>query len=65
MTTTEVARELGMKKGQLVSWVQHGALPPPSFIDSNGVRYFDQEWLKKAQEIVKRKRGDPLELRGK
>lgn len=30
----------------------------------NGVRYFDQEWLRKAQKIVKRKRGDPELLEG-
>ena len=29
-----------------------------STIDSNGV-YFDQEWLKKAKDIVKSKRADP------
>ena len=57
MTTTQVARELGMKVGQVVSWVAHGALPPPSFIDNNGVRYFDQEWLRRAKEIVKVKGG--------
>ena len=57
MTTTQVAKQLGMDVGQLVSWVKHGALPPPSFIDNNGVRYFDQEWLKKAREIVESKRG--------
>jgi len=58
MTTTEVARELGMSVGRMVNWVEHGALPPPSFIDNNGVRYFDQEWLNKAQEIMKSKKGD-------
>ena len=57
MTTTQVARELGMNVGQLVSWVGRGALPLPSFKDSNGVRYFDQEWLKQAREIVNRKKG--------
>ncbi|MBA7671509.1 hypothetical protein ES703_79667 [subsurface metagenome] len=57
MTTTQVAREIGMKVGQVVSWVEHGALPPPSFTDNNGVRYFDQEWLRKAREIVKVKQG--------
>jgi len=65
MTTTQAARQLGMTVDQLVSWVERGALPPPSFIDNNSVRYFDQKWLRKAQEIVKRKRGDPLELGGK
>ncbi|MBA7487115.1 hypothetical protein ES707_22677 [subsurface metagenome] len=57
MTTTQVARELGMKVGQVVSWVAHGALPPPSFTDNNDVRYFDQEWLRRAKEIVKVKKG--------
>ncbi len=58
MTTTNVARALGMSIGQLLSWVDRGALPPPSFIDNNGVRYFDGEWLKKAREIVKTKKGN-------
>jgi len=57
MTTTQVARELGMKVGQVVSWVKHGALPPPSFTDNNGTRYFDLEWLRRAKEIAKVKRG--------
>ena len=58
MTTTQVARQLGMSVGQVASWVERGALPRPSFIDNNGVRYFDQEWFKKAQEIVKSKKGN-------
>jgi len=57
MTTTQVARQLGMTVDRLVNWVQRGALPPPTWVDNNGVRYFDQEWLRKAQEIVERKRG--------
>ncbi|MDP2323161.1 MAG: MerR family transcriptional regulator [Gammaproteobacteria bacterium] len=56
MTTTAVARELGMGTGQLRSWVARGALPPPSVVDKNGVRYFDQDWLEKAREIVNRRR---------
>ena len=58
MTTTQVAKQLGMSVGRVVSWVEHGALPLPSFIDNNGVRYFDQEWLKKAREIMKMNRGE-------
>jgi len=57
MTTSQVARELGMNKSRVVSWVERGALPPPSFTDNNGVRYFDQEWLRKAKEIVESKQG--------
>lgn len=57
MTTTQITKELGIGDSQLLSWVEHGVLPPPSFIDSNGVRYFDQKWLKKARAIVKSKKG--------
>jgi len=58
MTTTQVAKQLCMGESQLLSWIRHEVLPPPSFIDNNDVRYFDQEWLKKAREIVKIKRGN-------
>ena len=57
MTTTNVAREIGMSTGQLISWVERGVLPPPTFVDGNGVRYFDQDWVRKAREIVKNKKG--------
>jgi DNA-binding transcriptional MerR regulator len=59
MTTTQVAKQLGMGESQLLSWIRRGVLPPPSFIDNNGVRYFDGEWLKKAQDIVKIRKGNP------
>ena len=57
MTTTQVAKQFDMNVGQLVSWVGHGVLPPPSSIDKNGVRYFDQEWLRKARQILRNKQG--------
>ena len=57
MTTTQVAKQLGMGISQLVSWVERGALPPPSSIDRNGVRYFDQKWLRKAKQILRNKQG--------
>jgi len=47
-----------MSVGRVVSWVERGALPPPSFTDNNGVRYFDQEWLKRAKEIIESKQGN-------
>jgi len=56
MTTTIAARELGIGVGQLISWVQHGVLPPPSFVDKNRVRYFDRDWLSRAVKIVKQRR---------
>lgn len=56
-TTSNVARELGMSNNQLISWIEHGALPAPSSVDNNGVRYFNQAWLDEAREIVQRKKG--------
>lgn len=58
MTTSNVARELGMGSGQVISWIEHDALPKPTKVDGNGVRYFDDEWLKKAREIVNKKKND-------
>ena len=55
MTSTQVARQLSMNVGRVVSWIERGALPPPSFIDENGVRYFGQEWLRKAKQILRNK----------
>jgi len=55
MTTTRVAKQLGIGESRLLNWIKRGVLPPPSFVDNNGVRYFDQEWLKKATAIVKDK----------
>ena len=52
MTSTEVGRYLGMHRSTLIRWIRHGVLPQSSFIDSNGVQYFDQEWVKKAKGIV-------------
>jgi len=56
MTTTQVAKRIGIGESQSLSWIERGVLPPPSFIDNNGVRYFDQKWLRKAAEIVKSRR---------
>lgn len=57
MTTTIVARELGMGIRQLKHWIEGGVLPPPSWTDANGVRYFSDEWLAEAKKIVDRRRG--------
>lgn len=58
MTTTEVAGKLGMTTEKLIRWVNVKVLPAPSHVDANGVRYFCDEWLEKAREIVVRKKGN-------
>jgi len=55
LTTTQVAKHFGMSQSRLINWVELGAFPPPTSIDENGVRYFDQEWRRKAREILESK----------
>ena len=50
MTTTIVARELGIGRNQLTRWVDRGALLAPTRRDHNGVRYFNQDWLDRARQ---------------
>lgn len=57
MTTTAVAKELGMSVNKLVSWIDNDALPAPTYIDENGVRYFNKAWLDEAWEILNMKEG--------
>ena len=53
LTTSQVGKQFDMNQQQVIYWVEHGAFPPPTFIDKNGVRYFDQEWLRKAKVVLK------------
>jgi len=57
MTTAQAARQIGMSASKLIIWVERGVLPLPSSTDKNGVRYFDQEWLRKAKQILRDKQG--------
>ena len=45
-----------MGKRWLLSWIKCGVALTLSFTDNNGVRYFDQAWLRKATELVGGKR---------
>jgi len=56
-TTSEASRELGMDSKKFLRWLKRGVLPQPSFIDNNGVRYFDQVWLQDAKKILRIKGG--------
>lgn len=58
LTTTIVARELGMTNQQLRRWIDREVLPSPTRVDGNGCRYFNNDWLKEAKKIVRQRRGD-------
>jgi hypothetical protein len=45
----------------LMNWDTRGVLSALSFPKSDGVRYLDQVWLRKATDIVEGKRGKERE----
>ncbi len=60
MTSTDMCRKLGISEYQLNTRLTQGVFPPPTMVDQQGVRYFDEDWLLAAQEILetwKKKRG--------
>ena len=52
MTSTDVCRKLGITEYQLRTRLAQGVFPAPTMVDKQGVRYFDEDWLRKAREIV-------------
>ncbi|NVM24132.1 MAG: MerR family transcriptional regulator [Desulfobacterales bacterium] len=61
MTSTDVCKKLGITEHQLRVRLTQGIFPPPTMVDGyQGVRYFDEDWLRKVREIMsswEKKRG--------
>lgn len=61
MSTTDVCKKLGITEHQLRTRLAQGVFPVPTMVDGyQGVRYFDEDWLRAAQKIMdtwKKKRG--------
>lgn len=55
--TARQARErLGLSRFQFDYRIKRGILPDPTFTDTTGVRYFDEDWIRAAGDIVERER---------
>jgi DNA-binding transcriptional MerR regulator len=52
MTTTKVAKALGMDGSTLIRWLDEGVLPEPPKMEGT-TRLFDQEWLIEARKTAK------------
>jgi len=52
MTSTDVRRKLGISEYQLNSRLAQGVFPAPTMVDSQGVRYFNEDWLRATREIM-------------
>jgi DNA-binding transcriptional MerR regulator len=57
MTSTDVRRKLGITEYQLNARLAQDVFPPPTRVDQQGVRYFDDDWLRAAQEIMEQWKG--------
>jgi len=63
LTAPEVRKKLGLSRFQFDLRIERGILPEPVHVDENGIRYFDENWLRIAEAILqnapnlKKKRG--------
>jgi hypothetical protein len=52
LTASQVCEKLKLSLFQLNLRIDRQLLPPPTFVDNNGVRYFSPTWLQSAKEIL-------------
>lgn len=52
LTAPQVRRRLGLSRFQLDARIERAILPPPTFVDTTGVRYFSEQWVRTAQAIL-------------
>ena len=52
MTAPQVRGKLGLSRYQLDIRIERGILPQPTFVDTAGVRYFDEHWLRVVRAIL-------------
>lgn len=52
MTASRVRKILGLSRYQLDERIRQGIFPEPTAVDSNGIRLFDENWLRVAQAIL-------------
>ncbi|GAI18931.1 unnamed protein product, partial [marine sediment metagenome] len=48
LTAPQVRKALGLSRFQLDIRIERDILPQPSLVDTTGVRYFDEQWLRTA-----------------
>ena len=52
MTLPQAARRLGLHPAKLRRRIKADIFPPPTFVNEYGLRFFDEEWINKAQAIL-------------
>ena len=52
MTLPKTAERLGIHPAKLRRRLKDGIFPIPTFINEYGLKFFDEEWLKKTKDIL-------------
>ena len=52
MTLPQAAKRLGMHQAKLRRRLKANILPPPTFVNEYGLKFFDEDWLREAQTIL-------------
>ncbi len=53
LTSPQVCKKLSIGRAQLDERLKRGIFPQPTVVAPSGVRYFDENWIKVVQEIIK------------
>ncbi len=52
MTLPQAAKRLGIHPAKLRRRIRDGIFPSPSFVNEYGLKFFDEEWVMKARDII-------------
>jgi len=52
MTLPQAASRLGIHPAKLRRRLRDGIFPAPTFINEHGLKFFDEEWLRKTKVIL-------------
>ena len=52
MTLPQAAKRLGIHPAKLRRRLKAGVFPVPTFVNTHGLNFFDEDWLKEAQNIL-------------
>jgi hypothetical protein len=54
MTLPQAAKRLDIHPAKLRRRLKDGIFPPPTFVNEYGLKFFDEDWLKKTQAILEK-----------
>ncbi len=52
MTLPQAAKRLGIHPAKLRRRLKDGIFPVPTFVNEYGLKFFDEEWIRKAKIIL-------------